>query len=119
MAAGRYNLTIDQGSDFELKLTVKDKDQGNLPRNLSTWKARASMRPTLESSTVHHFTGDNPAPNSAGEVTISMTAAQTKNIKAGIYHYDLEIYQEDEQNNDTAVERLVYGTASLRREVTR
>ena len=48
-----------------------------------------------------------------------MTAAQTKNIKAGIYHYDLEIYQEDEQNNDTAVERLVYGTASLRREVTR
>jgi len=49
MAAGKYNITIDQGSDFSIQLTVKESGSA---KNLTGYSARAQLRPTQTSSTL-------------------------------------------------------------------
>jgi hypothetical protein len=46
MTAGTYDITIDQGSDFALSVTVSDDGD---TRDLSTWDARAKLKKTLSS----------------------------------------------------------------------
>ena len=49
MTAARYDLVIDQGSDFAIELTVKENET---VKNLSGYSARAQIRPTKSSSTL-------------------------------------------------------------------
>lgn len=48
------------------------------------------MRKSFYSSTANNFTA-TVTDNSAGEITLSMTAAETANLKPGRYVYDLLI----------------------------
>ena len=113
MTAGKYNLTIDQGSDFLTFFILKNADGTN--RNLTGFQARASMRPTIESSIVHNFACGVTTPGTDGKVIMSLSAALSTDIPAGIYSYDLEIF-----NTGTgSVERVIQGQATLTREVTR
>ena len=41
MAAGKYNIRIDQGSDFSIQLTVKESGSA---KNLTGYSARAQLR---------------------------------------------------------------------------
>ena len=50
-----------------------------------------------------------------GEISITLTAAQTANVKAGRYVYDLELVN----SNTTTVERVVEGIVTVYPEVTR
>ena len=82
MAAGKYDLTIDQGSSFALDMTVQED---NTAKNLTGYSVRAQLRPTQTSSTLTaNFTGtvvnatagtantggggggNGPAPSTAG-----------------------------------------------------
>ena len=45
MTAARYDLTIDQGSDFSLELTVKESATA---KDLSKWHGRAHLRKNKE-----------------------------------------------------------------------
>ena len=49
MAAGKYNITIDQGSDFSIQLTVKESGTA---KNLTGYNARAQLRTTQTASSV-------------------------------------------------------------------
>ena len=136
MTAARYDLTIDQGSDFSLELTVKES--GSL-KNLSGWHGRAMLRKTPESEITKTFVvsthvgtdstdsstyGVQPA-DKVGKVTMSMPYTSTDDVTAGVYNYDLEIYYNGSGNSNTAevgatqVKRLIGGTATVRREITR
>ena len=46
MAAGKYDIVIDQGSSFALDLTVQEEGAA---KNLSTYNVRAQLRPTITS----------------------------------------------------------------------
>ena len=48
MAAGKYDIVIDQGSDFAIEVQIQ---QNSANVNLSTHSARAQLRPTPTSST--------------------------------------------------------------------
>ena len=112
MAAGTYNITIDQGSDFTLNFTVKEDGSA---KNLSSYSVRAALRKKREdSSPAVQFTGtvDNSV---IGKATITLTNAQTKNLTAGFYFYDIEIFTA----SDAEVIRVVQGTANVTREITR
>ena len=133
MTAARYDLTIDQGSDFSLELTVKES--GSL-KNLSGWHGRATLRKTLDGGSDKTFTvsthvgtdstdsgtyGVQPA-DKEGKVTMSMPFGSSAITPAGTYHYDLEIYYNnsgDPSANATQVKRLIGGMATVRREITR
>lgn len=113
MAAGKYNLTIDQGSDFLTFFILKNADGTN--RNLTGFQARASMRPSVESSIVHNFACGVTSPGTDGKVVMSLSAVRSRDIPAGIYAYDVEIFNE----GTGSVERIMNGKATLTREVTR
>ena len=113
MAATTYNITIDQGSDFTLNFTVNTS--GGTAVNLSTYSVRSHLRKKKEdSSPAVQFTGTvSSAVN--GQAKITLTNAQTKNLAAGLYLYDVEIFT----NNDAEVIRLFQGTANVTRSITR
>ena len=98
MAAARYDITIDQGSDFSLQLTVKE---GTTVYNFSpdatsgyekAWGARASYRKTLEAGTAYNLSAQVSGQND-GIITIDHIRNDNLDAAAGTYLYDLEIYQ--------------------------
>tara|TARA_Y100001937_G_scaffold107219_1_gene149697 strand:+ start:227 stop:565 length:339 start_codon:yes stop_codon:yes gene_type:complete len=112
MAAGKYDIVIDQGSSFALDLTVQEE---GVAKNLSTYSVRSQLRQTITSSTLTAtFTG--AVLNAAqGKLQISLSPTQTANITPGKYYYDVEIFT----SSDAVVTRLLQGTAIVSPEVTR
>lgn len=106
------NLTIDQGTTYSVTITVND-DTGSA-RNLTGYTGRSQMRRSYYTSANTTFTVSVTNP-SAGEISITLTAAQTANVKAGRYVYDLELVNA----NSTTVERVVEGVVTVYPEVTR
>jgi len=106
------NLIIDQGTTYSVTITVND-DTGSA-RNLTGYTGRSQMRRSYYTSANTAFTVSvtNPAN---GEISITLTAAQTANVKAGRYVYDLELVN----SNTTTVERVVEGIVTVYPEVTR
>ena len=106
------NLTIDQGTTYSVTITVND-DTGSA-RNLTGYTGRSQMRRSYYTSANTAFTVSvtNPAN---GEISITLTAAQTANVKAGRYVYDLELVN----SNTTTVERVVEGIVTVYPEATK
>jgi|TARA_Y100001938_G_C8095962_1_gene438143 hypothetical protein len=109
MAAGKYNITIDQGSDFSIQLTVKESGSA---KNLTGYNARAQLRPTQTSSTLSATFTTTITNASGGVMTMSLPYGTTANLDGGKYYYDLEIY------TGSAVQRLIQGQATVRTNVT-
>jgi len=123
MPAARYDLIIDQGSDFSLELTIKDNETA---KDLREFSGRAHLRKTKEAtgSPAATFTVTKGGPNSDGEtgiIKLSLAWSNSVDLKSGLYYYDFEIYEpaENSANPDVQVIRILYGTAHIRREVTR
>lgn len=112
MTAARYDLVIDQGSDFAIELTVKENET---VRDLSGYSARAQIRPTKSSSTLTgSFTCTIPTPTN-GKVQMALGNAVSNGIAAGNYQYDLEIFT----SSDLVVTKLLYGEVVINQGVTR
>ena len=115
MPAGKHNIIIDQGSDFALQLVVKEN---GVARDLTGYSARAQLRKTKKDvATAADFVCTLPTP-AQGTVKMALDFATSEALDAGIYYYDLEIYLSD-SGGDTAVSRLLQGTATVTQEVTR
>lgn len=116
MPAAKYDLEIDQGSSFALAITVSE---GGLPRNLTNYNARASMRPTINSpdTDVINFSF-NLTNKSNGVIVMELAHTASTAMTPGTYVYDLEIYQGNE-GQETEVTRLMQGKVKLSAEVTR
>ena len=105
-----YNLAIDQGTDLQTTVTVTDSSGS--ARNLANTTGRAQLRRSYFSESNVQFTVsiDNPAN---GEVVLSLTNAQTANLKYGRYVYDLELVTSGN------VERILEGIVTIYPEVTK
>jgi hypothetical protein len=112
MAAATYNLTIDQGSDFNIDLVVKE---GGSVKNLAGYSARAQLRAKRDSSTVAASFDCTVTSASEGKIRMQLSNAASSGISAGRYYYDLEIYTA----TDAIVKRLIQGEVTLNQEVTR
>ena len=125
MAAGRYNIVIEQGATYQIELQYKDSN--NTPINLSGYSGRMQIRPSIGSPTSYlylssslqpdgtglNFSGSNgttpPASGSIG-VFISATTSSLLTFTNGVY--DLEI------QSGSIVTRLLQGNVQLSKEVT-
>ena len=109
-----YNLFVDQGSDFAYTYTVKD-NTGTI-RNISNYVGRAQLRRSFYSSSNVSFavTIDD---GTTGNVKISLTNAQTANLKYGRYVYDVELV--DNVLATANVERVLEGIVVVYPEVTK
>ena len=110
MSAGKYDLTIDQGSDFAITLTITKSGSAV---NLTDYTARAHIRATKESANYVPFTMTFP-DRSAGKLTLTLTSTASSNMAAGQYLYDLEI-----TSGADVVTRIIEGKVTLNREITR
>jgi hypothetical protein len=81
-------LTLEQGATFNTVINVNDGTGS--PQNLTGYTARSMMRRSYYTSSKKEFTVSISAP-ALGEITMAMTAANTANLTAGRYVYDVEI----------------------------
>ena len=82
------NLTVDQGSTFSASIDITDTEDNILV--LTGYTVAGQVRKTYDSSTAVSFTA-SVSDAATGEVTISLTPAQTNALVAGRYVYDVEI----------------------------
>jgi len=112
MTAARYDLVIDQGSDFAIEFTVAES---GVAKNLTGYSARAQLRPSKSSSTLSAtFTCTIPTPAN-GKIHMVLLNGASSALTAGLFFYDLEIFT----SGNSVVSRLLYGEVTLTQEVTR
>jgi len=81
--ASLSNLYVDQGSDYQVTITVDDTD-------ITGYTVKAQMRKSYGSSTAYDFdavVSDGPA----GKLTLTLLGEDSSDIPAGRYLYDVEI----------------------------
>ena len=104
-------LQLESGSTFSIDITVNDSNGAS--KNLTNYIARSQMRKSYYSTTAHDFVV-NITNASLGVITMSMTAANTANIRSGRYLYDVEI-----QDNAGVVTRIFEGIVNVSPNITR
>lgn len=103
-------MKVDQGSDFVLALELTR--DGAAMTNLTGYNIRGQIRSTFTSTTSVSFVGE-AVDDTLGHFRISLTAAVTAAMTAGVYVYDVELY------TGSYVTRILQGTLTLLPEVTR
>lgn len=103
------NIVIDQGTTFTLDVSLTNDD--GTEKDLSNYTVSAQLRKSYYTNTYTAFT--TAKVDATGEITISLTATQTSDLKAGRYVYDIEI----EGNSETL--RILEGIVTVTPEVTK
>jgi hypothetical protein len=86
MAAVNTNLTIEQGSDYNIDLTI-DNDDGT-PLILTGYTAQSKVRKHYGSTSYQDFTIEF-VDRLAGEIRLSMGSSITSSLSEGRYVYDI------------------------------
>lgn len=120
MAAGTYDITIEQGTTFALYLTIKNSDGS--PKDLTGYTIAGKIRQSaLSASVVQTFTCA-VTDASAGQVTVSLTAVQTAALPTSGGAYDeltTYVYDIETTSGSSVVERLLQGRVFVSPEVTK
>jgi hypothetical protein len=109
--ASLTNFALDQGSDFEAQVQVKDTF--GTPRNLTNYTFAAQMRRSFTSSTATSFTVA-AVDLTVGRIGLTLTNAVTSTLKSGNYVFDVEMT--DPSGKKT---RILEGQITVFAEVTR
>ena len=83
MAAGKYDIVIDQGADFALSLSLA---QDGTPINLSNHTATAQLRPTPTSNTLSATFTCTVIDSANGTIKMALPYTVTANVAAGKYY---------------------------------
>lgn len=116
MAAGKYDITIEQGATFRLVAQWLDSDED--PIDLDGYSARMQIRPYAESDEVFLTidTGSNGGITieSDWKIEIEIPADETETLTQYCGVYDLEL-----ESSTNIVTRLLQGSVTISPEVTR
>lgn len=108
------NFTIDQGSTFSTVIELDNQQAGLF--QLDNYTARGKIRKGRSSQSYTLFScvisENSPAQDS---ISISLTSAQTKQLSAGRYVYDIEIYT---ANSPQQVIRILEGQVEIIESIT-
>jgi len=110
--AAYLELTVEQNANLTSVVTVNDA-QGDAV-NLTTYSASSQLRKSYYSSSANTLTA-TVTGNANGQITLTMTAANTALLTPGRYVYDLVITN----SVDNAKTRVIEGTAIVLPSVTR
>lgn len=80
-------LTLDQGTTFETSVSLANDDQTAI--NVTGYSFSSQIRKSYYSTNAVANLTVTVVDASTGNVKLSMTAANTANVKAGRYLYDL------------------------------
>jgi hypothetical protein len=109
--AGYAEITVEQGANFSTTINVNDA--AGAGQNLTSYSVAAQMRKSHYSTTAVDFTV-SITDAFDGEITMTMTSANTSNLTPGRYVYDLVM------TSPTNIKtRVVEGIATVLPSVTR
>jgi hypothetical protein len=105
---------MDQGADFSTTIQINSEDN-NLAQNLTGYIVTSQMRRSLVSiNATANLVCTIPQANT-GEIYVELDAANTANIPAGTYFFDVKV-------NDTVAglkSRLIEGVMFVTQSMTR
>jgi hypothetical protein len=127
MAAGTYNITLEQGSTVDFQIQYKDSN--NNPINLTGYGAAMQIRSnyadnnpttyiTLSSSLATDGTGLNMVSSSTGYIGVFISACSSSTLNFSNARYDLEIYS-GSVGSCPITTRILEGQVYLSKETTR
>jgi len=115
MTPGKVNLVIYQGATFSKEFVWQ---LGGTPVDLAGYTALMDIRADIDSETpiITLSTADDTIvlEEEAGKIIIQIAAQDTENLQFSRAVYDLELY-----SPDGIVTRLIQGSVTLSKEVTR
>lgn len=113
MGAIYAELTLDQGADFSSAITLTNDDGSVI--NCTNYQFSSQIRKSYYSANATaDFVVSSSSDFSNGEVVLTLTAANTANIKPGRYLYDLKM-----SNTPNGTLRVVEGIITVTPQVTR
>lgn len=125
MAAGKYNIVIEQGATYQVELQYKDSNNQSI--DLTGYSGRMQIRPSIGSPVSYlclssslqpdgtglNFSGSNGITSpTSGAIGIYISAATSSLLTFTSGVYDLEI------QSGSVVTRLIQGNVQLSKEVT-
>ena len=110
--ASYIELILDQGSTFNYKLNLV-YDANNNPMNLSSYTAQSQLRKSYYTANASGNLTCSITGTSNGEITLSMTSANTANLEPVKHLFDVELIL------GSTVTRIVEGTILVTPEVTK
>ena len=112
MAAGRYNIEIEQGADWARTMSLTFEE--NATRSLTGYSFTGQLR-TEKSDTTALASFNISITNAAERVIhVSLTNVTTSELPVGTAYYDIEMTYPD-----TTKIRFMEGIANISAEVTR
>lgn len=109
--AAYVELYLDQGTTFNNIINLTD-DVTNTPINVSGYVVSSQMRRSYYSANISANITCTLSNVANGEIIMSMTAANTSNIKAGRYLFDVKAT--DPYNNTSRIlEGIITVTPSI------
>lgn len=111
MAAGYQELFVEQGSDYITTITLDDIN--GEPFDLAGYTAKSQLRKSYYSSTVTAEFEISFTDSANGVMAISLSSANTANVSAGRYVYDVII-----KNNQDVKTRVLEGIVNILPQVT-
>ena len=84
-------LYIDQGADFSTTINITD-DNTNLSLNTSGYVVTSQMRRSLLSANASETFACSVTDPANGEITMSLAASNTANLRIGTYFFDVKVY---------------------------
>ncbi len=113
MAVPSVNIQIDKGTDFSSTFDLKKRD--NSPLDLTAYNFAAKMRKHADAPGSVGFAATYGGQPTKGNLTLSLTAAQTGIITAGRYEYDVMIINRNSNVKTKVItgQVLVVPTAAL------
>ena len=106
-------LFMDQGADFTTAVTINDETTG-LPQNLTGYEASSQMRKSLVSQNATATLVCTIPDVTTGEVDITLDGANTANISAGTYFFDVRM-----REPGGVYSRLIEGVIFVNPSITR
>ena len=115
--ATRADFIIDQSSTFSTNIDLSQSDGTLLQLNSpggALYAASGAIRKSYSTDIIQNFTcaTSDQSPNQ-DKLTISLTGAQTKAVKAGVYVYDVNIVRNADSHTTRVLEGQVEFTPSV------
>lgn len=105
-------LQIDQGTTFETTMNINNDDGTFI--DITDYEFDSQIRKSYYSSTPAATITTSIHDAANGEVKLSLSAAQTANIKAGRYLYDVRM-----TTPDNVITRVIEGIITVTPQITK
>jgi hypothetical protein len=107
-------LYMDQGADFSTTIQINSEDN-NLAQNLEGYIVTSSLRKSILSIyPTANLICSIPQANS-GEIFVELDAANTTNIPAGTYFFDIKVYDTVAGLKSRLIEGIIFVSPSITR----